>query len=682
MLPEHLTESQELRRRFDREARAICKLQHPHVCTLHDVGSERGIDYLVMEHLEGETLEARLRRGALPAAEVLEIGRQVAGAIEAAHRRGIVPRDLKPGNVMLTPTGAKVLDFGLARELLPREATADTRAETLTAALTEEGTLAGTLPYMAPEQLQGKPADARTDVWALGCVLYETATGSRPFRGESQADLIGSIMSASPEPPTRRQPLAPERLDWVVARCLEKDPERRWQSARDVAIELEAIAAAASAPRSAVATATTRTDRRRLLPGWVLPAIAVLLVGASAWWLWNRSPGVTGSSAPGLREVKLGVLPFENFTTEPELDQLAIGIADDVITRLAGTREVATRKASFDQRGKGVCNAAREIGALVMLHGSVRRLSEDALRVSAQYIRCPQEDHLWAETFDLEDERLPVAQDEIASFVAGAANLVMWEADRTTPGLPYWHLMQLSEGNNASALEIWRARVERDPADVQAHIGIYWAHMQRLTEGFFDESPARSIAAMERAAQACLSLRPSYWLCYQATGHVARFRGEREKMLAAAKRVVELSGDLSLDIFYARALADASRGQEALQALEDLVERRGGGDLFPGEFATAHFAAGNYAEAVRYARQIALTGVNLSPLNDLAFAHQMLAASYGRLGETALAQDALAEAKRLRPLLSAERVAILLAAAEPEHRERYLDGLRRAGLGD
>ena len=211
ILPTHLAQSPELRQRFEREARAISALDHPHICVLHDVGQQDGVFFLVMEHLEGETLSRRLEKGALPFDQVLRYGAEMAEALDRAHRKGIVHRDLKPGNVMLTKSGTKLLDFGLAKLGLPVESgiagsIPDLATITGGAPLTGRGSLLGTLPYMAPEQLEGKEADARTDIFALGAVLYEMATGQRAFPGQSQASVIAAILGPGPAPVSSHSP--------------------------------------------------------------------------------------------------------------------------------------------------------------------------------------------------------------------------------------------------------------------------------------------------------------------------------------------------------------------------------------------------------------------------------------------------------------------------------------------
>ena len=271
VLPSALASFPDLRARFEREAKAISTLQHPHICTLYDIGSQNGIDFLVMEHLEGETLAERLTRGPLPLDQALKTGIEVADALDKAHRAGIVHRDLKPGNIMLTKAGAKLMDFGLAKSALPagEPMTQDTPTRSLTAPaspaspLTQKGTIVGTFQYMAPEQLEGREADARSDVFAFGATLYEMLTGQRAFQGASYASLIAAIMSADPAPVSSVQPLANPALDRVVRRCLAKDPDDRWQTARDLWQELVWIQEGGSqAGASAVAGARGRPQAR------------------------------------------------------------------------------------------------------------------------------------------------------------------------------------------------------------------------------------------------------------------------------------------------------------------------------------------------------------------------------------------------------------------------------------
>jgi len=280
VLPGHLSASPEARQRFEREAKTISTLSHPHICTLYDVGNQEGVEYLVMEYLEGETLADRLARGPLPLEQTLRYGVEIAEALDRAHRQGIAHRDLKPGNVMLTKSGVKLLDFGLARAIAPASPAAMLSAlPTQGKPLTAEGTILGTFQYMAPEQLEGKETDARTDIFALGAMLYEMTTGHRAFSGTSQASLISSIMQSDPSPISTTVPLAPRELDRAVLRCLAKDPERRWQNARDVALELEWLAQARQEAGGAPAPAPSR--RRAVWIAWGIALASLLLLIAS-----------------------------------------------------------------------------------------------------------------------------------------------------------------------------------------------------------------------------------------------------------------------------------------------------------------------------------------------------------------------------------------------------------------
>ncbi|HXI03159.1 MAG TPA: serine/threonine-protein kinase, partial [Candidatus Saccharimonadales bacterium] len=240
VLPSHLSKDPTLRQRFEREARAASSLNHPHICTLHDIGREGEIDFLVMELLEGRTLAEQIESGPLPIDEALRYAIQIADALDKAHRQGLVHRDLKPGNVMITKAGAKLLDFGLAKSTLSPAsgATGITASPTMTSPLTAEGAIVGTFQYMAPEQLEGHEADARSDIFAFGAVLYEMLTGKRAFGGRTQASLIASILKEEPRPLEELAPMTPPSLDRLVRGCLAKEPDERRQSAHDLLMEL------------------------------------------------------------------------------------------------------------------------------------------------------------------------------------------------------------------------------------------------------------------------------------------------------------------------------------------------------------------------------------------------------------------------------------------------------------
>src|SRR5512132_1675716 len=265
VVPEHLSKDEDVRQRFEREAKTISSLSHPHICALYDVGSQDGVEFLVMEFLEGETLTDRLARGPLPVEQLLRYSIEIADALEKAHRQGIIHRDLKPANVMLTKSGVKLLDFGLAKAVAAVTPNSSmTALPTVAPNLTQAGTILGTFQYMSPEQLEGKEADARSDIFAFGAVLYEMATGRKAFEGKSQASLIGSILRDEPAPISTVQPMTPPALDRVVKTCLAKDPEDRWQTARDVLLQLKWIQEGGSMAGLPAPVAARRKNRERV----------------------------------------------------------------------------------------------------------------------------------------------------------------------------------------------------------------------------------------------------------------------------------------------------------------------------------------------------------------------------------------------------------------------------------
>ena len=294
VLPEHLATSEEIRQRFEREAKTVSQFSHPHICALYDVGREGEIEYLVMEYLEGESLADRLGRGALPNDQVLRYGMEIADALDKAHRQGIVHRDLKPGNIMLTKTGVKLLDFGLAKPLATAGARPVSGASVMATEaqasqpLTERGTILGTFQYMAPEQLEGGEADSRSDIFAFGAVLYEMATGRKAFTGKSQASLISSIMREEPAPISSIAPMVPPALNRVVRTCLAKDPEDRFQTAHDVKLQLEWVQEGGSEAGLPAPVVARRKNREKL--AWATAAVLALAAAGLGFGFWKRTP--------------------------------------------------------------------------------------------------------------------------------------------------------------------------------------------------------------------------------------------------------------------------------------------------------------------------------------------------------------------------------------------------------
>jgi eukaryotic-like serine/threonine-protein kinase len=375
VLPQHMSSSAEVRQRFEREAKTISQLSHAHICALYDVGREADVEYLVMEYLEGETLSDRLAKGALPLEQTLRYGVEIADALDKAHRQGIVHRDLKPGNVMLTKSGVKLLDFGLAKAMAPAAAKSSLTSLPTQQNLTQEGTILGTFQYMAPEQLEGKDADARTDIFAFGAVLYEMATGRKAFTAASQASLITAIMSADPPSIASAQPMSPPALDRVVKTCLAKDPEDRWQSAGDVGKELKWISEGSAA---GVAPIVSVRRRRREALAWAIAAVAA--VAAALALLLLRRPPVREES------LRFTIMPpsGQGFLGAPVLSpdarRVLLWIQDaggrtSVATRSLDGLEIRRVPGTEDARGAFWSYDGREIAFFV--EGRLKRVGFD-----------------------------------------------------------------------------------------------------------------------------------------------------------------------------------------------------------------------------------------------------------------------------------------------------------------
>jgi serine/threonine-protein kinase len=347
VLPTHLADKPELRERLEREARTIAGLNHPHICTLHDIGHQDGVDFLVMEYLEGETLAARLLKGPLPLEQVLRSAIEIADALDKAHPKGVTHRDIKPSNIMLTKNGTKLLDFGLAKmkqEAAPA-AVPLSQLPTLSKNPTVEGTILGTLQYMAPEQVEGKidEIDGRTDIFAFGAVVYEMATGKKAFEGKSTASVIAAILDRDPPPMSSLQPLTPAAVDRLVRKCLRKDPDERWQSARDIADELKWIAEA-DAPNSNAMPPGTKPAARSWQRAAVLGVAAAVVAGVAGLAGWILRP----DSAPAEQPVSRFTITLPAGDRVATLDYPSIALSPDgtqiaYVALRGGTSQVFVR---------------------------------------------------------------------------------------------------------------------------------------------------------------------------------------------------------------------------------------------------------------------------------------------------------------------------------------------------
>jgi len=628
VLPAHLADKPELRERFQREARTIANLNHPHICVLYDIGRQDDTDFLVLEYLEGETLATRLVKGPLPIEQVLQYAIEIADALDKAHRNGITHRDLKPGNIMLTLSGTKLLDFGLAK-LRQEAAPATTFSQLPTAsvkdAVTQQGVILGTLKYMAPEQVEGKTdqIDARTDIFAFGAVVYEMATGKRAFEGKTSASVTAKILEVAPPSMASLEPMTPPGLDRVVKRCLAKHPDHRWQTASDLCEALKWIAGGASQPTPALEGASPYPPRV----------------------LQTEKP----SSGKQAKEIdSLAVLPLENVSGDPEADYLSDGIAETLINSLSQLRKirVAPRTLSFRYRGAGVdvLKAGRELGVRAILAGRMVQHGEGLL-VSVELVDVDRQAQLWGSRYNRKMTDLIVLQEELATEIAEKLRLQLTGEEKkrlrkrpTQNSEPFRLVLQaqhyISGGSPeglSKGIALCHRAIEIDPTYAVAYARVSFAHSIQLVLEYADpaEVAPRMLAAAkkalelddtladahvglgwslfyrwdfsgaEREARRSVELNPDATEAWNLLDFVVLSLGRFEDAIAAGKRAVEVA---PFDYFPAFALGvtylHAQQFEHAIEQLRKTADIDPGSPPAHGALAHAYASAGQHDAAI------------------------------------------------------------------------------------
>jgi len=626
------------RRRFHKEALMLSKLSHPNIATVFDFDTQDGIDFLVTEFIPGLTLDSMVANGPLAEKEIVRLGSQLAEGLEAAHQLGIIHRDLKPENVRVTHDARlKILDFGLARHV---HGDAGLAPDTKT--LSEDGSVSGTLPYMAPEQLLGNEPDPRTDIWGAGCVLYEMATGRRPFLGSGPA-LTDSILHQAPAPPSKLNPLLPWALEAIILKCLEKDLENRYQSAHELVVDFRRLASS-----SAIHPVSQPARRRRptLVLAVMLPVLLALAVIAA--WRIGRGSKSSQSAAPSI-----AVLPFVDMSPEKDQEYFSDGLAEELLNDLAkipGLR-VAARTSSFQFKGKtdDVRTVGEKLNVGSILEGSVRKQG-GRVRITAQLIKVEDGFHQWSETYDRELNDVLAVQDEIARKVAGSLKVALLERKTATSS---------ARGTNAEAYNSYLQGqyflVRRSKENLEKAIG-YYEQAIKLDSGYASAWVGLAVARSVQADASYLPVEEGYGKSREAAERALTLDADLAEAHAAMGRIKRIyDWDWAgADAAYQRAVAlepgnaTVVRGAASLAATlgrfeEALAQDRRAVEMDPLSVAT-HYTLGNHAyRAGRLEEAVAALKKALELDPERPVAHTSLGRVY--LAQ-AHAQEALAEMDR------------------------------------
>jgi len=551
VLPPELAADAERRKRFEREARAIAALKHPNIVTLYSVEEAEGLHFITMEHVEGGTLADDIVKDGLPLDHFFELAIPLADALAKVHAKGIAHRDIKPSNIMHDADGRlKVLDFGLAKLFESNLEAAKTIASELDS-VTAEGRIIGTVAYMSPEQAEGQTVDARSDVFSLGVVLYEMATGKRPFQGKTNISTISAILKDEPPPVDDLRPVVPRHLGRIVARCLAKDPSRRYQSALDVRNELEGLEQETTSQLGSQSEVTPMVKRkpgraRRWVP-WtagiaVLAVVAVVMLQRETNTADNNTVAQRSTPSDANDEKqRIVVLPFENLGA-PDDAYFAAGITEEITSRLARVRGLSvmsrTSAVQYDRTGKTVRQIGEELGVDYVLEGSVRweKRGDEAsrVRVTPQLIRATDDSQVWANSYDRSMNEIFRVQSEIAEQVVGKLNVTLVPTDREsleeqpTDNLEAWHAFQRGQALLSTldledqatfemAVKMFGRAAELDPEFVRAHGELARAHAA-FVHWQWDQSEDR-LALAKASADRALELDPDSPWAHLALGY-------------------------------------------------------------------------------------------------------------------------------------------------------------------
>jgi serine/threonine protein kinase/Flp pilus assembly protein TadD len=634
VLPEQFAQDAHALARFYREVRAVAALSHPNILTIYDIGTDQGITFAVMELLQGQTLGSRIKQGVLDWRKAVPIATAIAEGLAAAHAKGIIHRDIKPENIFLTADGGvKILDFGLAR-LEAKHATPQPGVPMLD---TQPGLLLGTVAYMSPEQVRGQPADARSDFFAFGCVLYEAVMGRRPFHGPTAADTMAAILYESVPALSQSGRERPAELDRLLLSCLAKEPAQRFQSARDLVLALTNLGHAAL---------TAATGHQEQLE--------------TAAYLETPRPPVAPSLAPSL-----AVLPFRNMSSDPENEFFSEGLAEELINALTKVEglQVASRTSAFAFKGKD--EDVRKIGAQLnvrtVLEGSVRKAG-NRLRISAQLVNVADGYHLWSETYNRELEDIFAIQDEIAHNITKALQVILSDKEKRAiekaptadvkayeyylRGRQYFH--EFRRKGFEFALQMFARAIARDPGYALAYAGIADCHS--LLYMYWDTSTA-NLQQADEASRKALELDPDLAEAHVARGLAVSLKKNYAEAEQEFQTAIRLDPTLfAAHYFFGRTCQAQGKLLEAAQLFEKACQLR------PDDYQPATHLGAIYgglgrkadADAARQ-RAAEIVGKHLELHPDDARALYLGAIAWCQLGEPARALEWAGRALAMDP---------------------------------
>jgi serine/threonine-protein kinase len=633
VLPPGTLHSENARRRFRREALALARLNHPNIAVVHDFDTQAGTDFLVMEFVTGLSLADKLAvTRPLPEKQIFSIGHQIASALDCAHTAGVVHRDLKPGNIMLTPNGGvKLLDFGLSMLLSSAEED-QTQVDTVTAAQR----VTGTLPYMAPEQLRGQTLDGRCDIYALGVVLYEMATGHPPFEAKASGAMIDEILHARPAQPQSRNPEISVGLSEIILKCIEKDPEDRYRSARELIVETQRTATA-SAPVQRV-TGTTRAVQRALRQNRGLlitvTAVALLVLGAFVMGRWHgERPGAAAGGALPLAQVRsIAVLPLENLSGDPKQDYFADGMTEELIGALTkiSSLHVISRTSAMQYKGvhKPLPQIARELHVDAVVEGSVTRHEKNGrVRVTAQLIDASTDRSMWSESYERDLGDVFALQDEVARNIATEirAQLTPVDQQRLASARPvkseaheaylkgryYWNKGTDADGLEARKYFEQAIRLDSNYAAAYSGLADYYWNTDQLT-------PRDAVPQAKQYVLKALALDDDLVDAHTTLGSI-KFYGDWDWSGADGefRRAIELGpSNAEAHRMYAVYLAEMGRGGEAQQESQTARTLNPVSPIAVVTSGWAFYYARNYDGAIQQCREALKLDPNYVPAHD------------------------------------------------------------------